>query len=74
MNLNIRTGTAEYNNKILVSESKFSLGKNEKVNTLEPAVPKHTSTKINHKDTAQPTTTHGLSIKPTITHEEEKLP
>ena len=32
MNLNIKTGTVWYNNKILVSDEKFSLGKNEKVN------------------------------------------
>ena len=33
MNLNIKTGTAGYN-KILVSDEKFSLGKNGKVNAL----------------------------------------
>ena len=32
MNLNIRSGTVGYNNKSLVSDGKFSLGKNEKVN------------------------------------------
>ena len=32
MNLKIRSGTVAYNNKILVSDEKFSLGKNEKVN------------------------------------------
>ena len=35
MNLNIKIGTVGYNNKILVSNEKFSLGKNDKVNTLE---------------------------------------
>ena len=39
MNLNIKTGTSGYNNKILVSDGKFSLGKNDKVNALKPAVP-----------------------------------
>ena len=34
MNLNIRSGTVRYNNKILVSNGKFSLGKNDKVNAL----------------------------------------
>ena len=34
MNLKIKTGTAGYNNKILISNSKFSLGKNDKVNAL----------------------------------------
>ena len=32
MNLKIRSGTVGYNNKILVSDGKFILGKNEKVN------------------------------------------
>ena len=32
MNLKIKTGTVGYNNKILLSYSKFSLGKNDKVN------------------------------------------
>ena len=72
MNLNIKTGTARYNNKILVSDSKFSLGKNDKVNTLEPAVPQKV-TKISHKVVPQPTTAHGLSPKPAITHEEERV-
>ena len=34
MNLNIRSGTVGYNNKILVFNGKFSLGKNDKVNAL----------------------------------------
>ena len=37
MNLKIKTGTVGYNNKILVSDEKFSLGKNVEVNSLEPA-------------------------------------
>ena len=47
MNLSIRSGTVEYNNKILLSDGTFSLGKNDKVNTLELAVP---TPKIIHKD------------------------
>ena len=34
MNLKIKTGTAGYNNKILISDEKFSLGKNVEVNSL----------------------------------------
>ena len=34
MNLNIKTETVGYKNKILVSHSKFSLEKNDEVNTL----------------------------------------
>ena len=33
ISLKIRLGTVGYNNKILVSDGKFSLGKNENVNT-----------------------------------------
>ena len=35
MKLKIKTGTVGYNNKILVSNGNFILGKNEKVNSLE---------------------------------------
>ena len=57
MNLSIKTGTAGYNHNILISDGKFSLGKNDKVNT---------SAKISHKDSkikrckvvAQTTATH----------------
>ena len=40
MTLKIRPGTVEYNNKILVSDEKFILGKNEKVN-LVPVMKSH---------------------------------
>ena len=40
MKLKIKIGTVGYNNKILVSDGKFILGKNEKVNSLEPAAMK----------------------------------
>ena len=36
MNFKIRSGTAGYNNKILVSDGKFCLGKNENVNLTVP--------------------------------------
>ena len=40
MTFKIRPGTVGYNNKILVSDEKFILGKNEKVNSLEaPSAP-----------------------------------
>ena len=42
MNLKIKTGTVGYNNKILVSDEKSILGKNENVNSLEtPAIKNH---------------------------------
>ena len=68
MNLNIRLGTVGYNNKILVSDGKFSLGKNDKVNSLEAPAMK------SHKVLAQMSATHkDLEQKPTITHKEEKV-
>ena len=42
MNLKIRLGTVGYNNKILVSDGKFILGKNDEVNSLEtPSIKSH---------------------------------
>ena len=53
MNLRIRSETVGCNNKILVSDGTVSLRKNDKVNTLQLAVPK----KIRfHKD-SQPSIT-----------------
>ena len=48
MNLKIKTGTVRYNNKILVSDEKFSLGKNAEVNT--PAMKSHTQPAANSND------------------------
>ena len=69
MDLKIKTGTVGYNNKILVSDGNFSVGKNENVNALvleEPVIsmPKVTS----HKSLAN---AHELAKKPT--HEDEKI-
>ena len=58
MNLKIKIGTVGYNNKILVSDEKFSLGKNDEVNETP---------KISH----EPTITHELPKKPT--HGDEKI-
>ena len=41
MNLKIKSGTIGYNNKILVSNEKFSLGKNDEVNLMVPAIKSH---------------------------------
>ena len=37
MKLKIRSAAVGYNNKIVVSDSMFSLGRNNMVNTLKPA-------------------------------------
>ena len=57
MDLKIRMGTVGYNNKILISDGKFILGKNEKVNSLETAAMKSQKdsnlvkqTAVTHKD------------------------
>ena len=42
INLNIKSGTVGYNDKIIISNGNFSLGENDKVNTFELA-------KISHK-------------------------
>ena len=80
MTLKIRPGTVGYNNKILVSDEKFILGKNEKVNSLEtPAIKsyktnsletpamKSTQTAANSERTAD------LEQKTIISHEDEKV-
>ena len=81
MNLKIKTGTVGYNNKILISDGKFSLGKNIEVNslvlgprTLQVETPAMKNpTMESHKNSAHSTTTQGLTQKQAITHEEEKV-
>ena len=69
MNLKIRSGTVGYNNKILVTDETFSLGKNEKVNSLEtPAIQ---TTNSNEVQGHAPTITH-IEEPQTVTHNEEK--
>ena len=80
MNLKIKTGTFGYNNKSLVSDEKFIIGKNEKVKSLEtPAIKNHktnsldtpamksTQTAVNSERTAD------LERKMIISHEDEKV-
>ena len=80
LKLKIKTGTVGYNNKILVSNEKFILGKNKKVNSLEAPVMKSykhsnvvTQTAVTHKDSETAVTHKDLEKKPTITHEEDKI-
>ena len=80
MTLKIRSGTVRYNNKILVSDEKFILGKNEKVNSLEaPVMKSHkgsnvvTQTAVTHRDSETAVTHKDLEKEPTIAHEEEKI-
>ena len=74
MNLNIKTGTVGYNNKTLLSDSGFSLGKNDIFNSLESPVPK-AAHRTSHKNLLQKQAiTHKDLGQSTITHEDEKLP
>ena len=82
MNLKIKTGTVGYNNKILVFDGKFSLGKNENVNLTAPVMKSHKTNSLEVQSALQvePTTTEshsnttqGLTHTPTISHEDEKI-
>ena len=66
MTLKIRPGTVRYNNKILVSDGKFSLGKNDEVNET-PKI-SHQSTITHHELAKEPNITQAQ--KPSITHHE----
>ena len=81
MNLKIKSETVGYNNKILVSDGKFSLGKNDKVNA--PTMKSHAQTAANSNDvlTHAPVISHNQEppwsgappgLK-TITHNDEKI-
>ena len=78
MNVKIRSGTAGYNNKIPVSDGKFNLGKNEKVNLMVPVIKSHNTNSIEPTTiTASQGLTHAPAIsqknqKP-ITHNHEKI-
>ena len=81
MNLKIKTGTVGYNNKIFVSNGKFSLGKNENVNLMTPPKSRAQGPAIkNHKtNSLEPNTikshsnaVQGLTHAPAISHEDEK--
>ena len=69
MNLKIRLGTVGYNNKILVSDGKFNLGKNKKVNLAVPAMKSH---KTNSIDPTTITASQGLTHAPAISQKNQK--
>ena len=82
MQLKIKTGTVGYNNKILVSDGKFILGKNEKVNLAVPAMNSHETNSLetpaikNHKtNSIKPTTittSQGLTHAPAISQKNQE--
>ena len=81
MNVKIRSGTVGYNNKILVSDGKFILGKNEKVNSI-PVLKSHKTDSLetpaikNHKtNSIKPTTittSQGLTHAPAISQKNQE--
>ena len=89
MNLKIRSGTVGYNNKILVSDEKFSLGKNDEVNA--PAMKSRAQiatrpelrsrpagcSQCNSNDVPCRSHAPAISLKPqepkTITHKDKKI-
>ena len=84
MNLKIRSRTVGYNNRILVSNEKFTLGKNENVNLMVPAIKSHkvTQTTTNSNGVLLPHGSHAPNISQknqeplgphTITHNNEKI-
>ena len=71
MQLRIRSGTVGYNNKILVSDKKFNLGKNDEGNSLKTPVTETSSLETpaieSHLNTAW-----GLTHTPTISQKNQK--
>ena len=79
MKLKIKTGTVRYNNKILVSDGNFSLGKNDEVNLMTPPrsgaqgpTIKNHKTNSSEPTTIESNTAQGLTHAPKISHEDEK--
>ena len=81
MNLKIRSRTVGYNNKILVSNGNFSLGKNDEVNLTVPAIKSHnvTQTAARPKRNSNYVLSHAPAISQknqepkTITHSDENI-
>ena len=76
MNLKIRSGTVGYDNKILVSDGNFSLGKNDEVNAGSAKSEEETTTKQTTTIHKVVTKAHQLPApveKAIITHEDEKI-
>ena len=86
LKLKIKTGTVRYNNKILVCDEQFILGKNDEVNLMTPTIKSH-KTNFSETPTIKSHITNSLetpAIKNTqtavnskrtavISHEDEKV-
>ena len=76
MELRIRSGTVGYNNKILISDRKFNLGKNDEVNAGSAKSEEETTRKQTttiHKVVMKAPQPPLLVEKAIITHEDEKI-
>ena len=78
MNLNITSGTTGYNNKILLSDSRFNLGRNDMVYASMPEKSSH-RTSIVQKHAPMPkaackevSSKHTSACKAELMHDEEK--
>ena len=69
MNLKIKTGTVGYNNKILVSDEKFSLAENDEVNLTVPAIKSHKTNSLTQKSNFS----HKKQEPQPTTHIDEKV-
>ena len=82
MTLKIRPGTIMYNNKVLVSDAKFNLGKNDEVNLAVPAAKSHKTNcletpaikthKTNSIEPTTITTSQGLTQTPAISQKSQE--
>ena len=71
MELRIKIGTVGYNNKILLSDGNFSLGKNDEVNSLETPIKNHKTSSLELTHT--PAISQKNQEPKTITHSDEKI-
>ena len=69
MELRFKTGTVGYNNKILISDGNFSLGKNDEVNSLETPAIKTNSLELTHI----PAISQKNQEPKTVIHSNEKI-
>ena len=76
LKLKIKTATVGYNNKILVSDEKFILGKNDEVNLMTPTIKSHKTNSLETpatKSTQTAVNSERTAEKTTISHEDEKV-
>ena len=72
MKLKMKTGTVGYNNKILVSDEKFILGKNDEVNLMTPAIKNHKTNSL-ETPTIKSHKTNSLEIPAIKSHKTSSL-